>query len=386
MFISKDDKKLIDRLSEIEKINSWEKSFEKEHGIAPYNISSWNVSKSFRESLRYQLDWPQLGDEIDYIYTYSLGRGLKEKIINKILEHQDSNSTIIITPNNTISIVNIAKFLKSYGYHNVCILNPSYFSVSQAFQTMDISYQIVNLIRQDGDYILPLEKILTQNFDAVWLTSPVYSTGVYFSDKEFTKIQFLIDSGVMVIADESFALNGYELIRHILPGKHFIGIYSPHKAICCNGIKFSAIITSDEYEDFFEQWVDVLSGNLPQSSIIAAHHFVTDNYDNCNIFFQTKTNSIRTNILNYTQELPKEIDRNSAGNLMTLYFKHIPYMDTINYDFCTSLFRKTFSSFYPGFLNGFGRDIGFCFRINLALDSPDFFQATYKVILYLINN
>ena len=75
----------------------------------------------------------------------------------------------------------------------------------------------------------------------------------------------MIRRKLFVVADESFALPGHELIRDIGISTHFISIYCPHKAISCNGYKFSGIVTSDIYEDFLEQWVDVLSGNLPQS-------------------------------------------------------------------------------------------------------------------------
>lgn len=382
---SEDKLKLVQRLSQIEQINKWEREFRKQKGMSTFNISSWRIAEKFREQMLRVLDLPTTNDLIDYIYTYSLQKELKQTIIDKLSGERNLDLVGIITPNNTISIINVANVLKAYGYKKVCIINPNYFSVAQTFRVMGISYQCIGLLREDGKYILPLDKILAGNFDAVWITSPIYSTGVYFAESEITKIEYLISNKIMVIADESFAINKMELIRQITPNEYFIGIYSPHKAICCNGIKFSIILVPEMYEDFLEQWVDVFSGNLPYSSIVAANHFITENYDECNKVFQESMDNTRIEILRHLCNLPKDIDYNTEGSLMTFYFRNVPTSNNYDRNFYFDLYEATSGSIYPGDLNGFGQHLGFCFRINLALDSVEFRQSVYRVITYLTN-
>ena len=373
---------LIQRLSDIDYINELEQNFAQEYGIRPYNISSWHISNSFREEMLRSIELPHLGNKIDYLYTYNLDVELKKEVIIK-LGGRPENSMLLVTPNNTISIINVSNLLREYGYQNICIVNPAYFSVAHVMKSMGMDFNIESMVRENQRYSFPLDKIVARHYDAVWITSPIYSAGVYLDPVEIAKIQTLINQGIMVIADESFALNGCELISALEPREHFIGIYSPHKAICCNGIKFSAVLASSLYEDFLEQWVDVLSGNLPPSSVVAVSHFVSRNYDHCTEVFCHKMQSTRLAIEKGLIEKGINTDFNSIGNLTTLYFENIPFQDKIAKDFYIQMYRQTYTSIYPGYLNGFGPDIGFCFRINLALDSLEFHQALQRITIYL---
>ena len=182
--------------------------------------------------------------------------------------------------------------------------------------------------RHDGEYSLPLDQIRSGDCDVVWITSPIFSTGVYLDTAEIEKIKTLLKQGYFVVADESFALNGQELVRKIGIHRNFLSICSPHKSISCNGIKFSGIITSEEYEDVLEQWVDVLCGNLPLSSHIALYHFLSGNYDECCEVFLTEMETARRAIQPLLEGMHHTTDWTSVGSLLTLYFENISFTYT----------------------------------------------------------
>ncbi len=376
---------LISRLSEIDQIYSYEKEFCREIGIRPYNISSWRVSEQFRNWMLHYIAPPSFGNVIDYTYTYSIQYELRRSVMQKLGVKDYDDAFLLFAPNNTTAIVNVANLLKARQCKKVCIVNPAYFSVAQTFYAMGISYSLESMVRttETGSFELPYNQIVENGYDAIWITSPVFSTGLYLHDQEIQKIQKLMEKGVLIVADESFALPGKELVRCLGVSDCFIGIYSPHKSISCNNLKFSAVITSDDYEDFLEQWADVLEGNLPQSSCSAIEHFISTNYDDClNAFLQftAKTYEFIYPLLHGNNI---KIDRAPYGSMFTLYFRNITNEKARTKEFYKQLYANTLTGILPGYLNGFNEEYGLCFRINMALDGIEFRQSIQRLIPYL---
>ena len=376
---------LIQRLSDIERINGLEENFQKVTGIEPFNVSSWTVSEGFKKKFLQCFQPPDVGNAVDYVYTYSFTEELRNRTLIKlgVREEDVDAAMLLVLPNNTIAIVNAVNLLKLCGYHKVCIVNPTYFSVSQTLRSMEIPFNTVSMERHSGKYSLPIKQIQSGDCDVVWITSPVFSTGVYLETTEIEKIKTLLKDGYFVVVDESFALHGRELVREIGVRRNFLSICSPHKSISCNGIKFSRMITSEEYEDVLEQWVDVLCGNLPLSSQIALRHFLSDNYDKCCEVFFAEMKAARRAIQPLLDGIHHTTDWPSAGSLLTLYFDNVPFAYTKKDAFFLDLMKNTCSSILPGWLNGFGPDTSLCFRVNLALDGISLRQALARIVRYL---
>lgn len=376
---------LIPRLSEIDQIYSYEQEFYQKVGMRPYNISSWHVSKQFREWMLQHIDPPSFGNVIDYTYTYSIQSDLRHSVMRKLGVNACNDAFLLFAPNNTTAIVNVVNLLKARHCKKVCIVNPAYFSVAQTFHALDVPYSLEYMVRteRDGHFELPYDRIIANEYDAIWITSPVFSTGQYLDTQEIQKIQKLMAQGKLVVADESFALPGKELVRCLGISDCFIGIYSPHKSISCNNLKFSAVITSDDYADFLEQWADVLEGNLPQSSCSAILHFVSVNYDDClNAFLQFTAETYR-----YVQPFLHgdniQVDQAPFGSMFTLYFRNISNKEARGRKFYEQLYASTFTGILPGYLNGFNEEYGLCFRINMALDGTEFRQSIQRIVPYL---
>ena len=374
---------LIERLSDIERIYALEADFKKETGIEPFNISSWIVSENFKAKFLQCFRSPEVGNAVDYVYTYSFTGELQNLALNKLGVDGVQNAMLLILPNNTIAIVNAVNLIKLCGCQKICIVNPSYFSVLQTLQSMGLSVHTASMIRYEGKYALPLDHILSNDYDAVWITSPVFSTGVYLDADEICKIKTMLNNGLFIVADESFALHGHELVREVGVHRNFLSICSPHKSISCNGIKFSSIITSEEHTDTLEQWVAVLCGNLPLSTQIAFYHFLSNNYDECQKLFLDEMEAAKQAIQPMLEGNHHTTDWTATGSLLSVYFDNVPFEYTRTNEFFQNLMKNTYSSILPGWLNGFGLESNLCFRINLALDGISLRQSLFRIIKYL---
>lgn len=378
----------IERLNNIDSIIDLQNKFYKEHHIFPYNVSNWTVSNEFRNTMEQVFHLENDISPIDYLYSYNISRETREKIMLKLglKENIVPYKTCVFFPNNSLSIVNVCNLLQKKAMKKVGIINPAYFSIAACLDTCKINHKSLSVKRINQEYIFPLEEVLAEKFDAVWITSPIYSTGTCYSETEINKIKVLLETGILVIADESFCIQGKELVRFFAKYDNFIGIYSPHKALSINSYKFSVIVADIETEDFFEQWLDIFCGNLPQATIAAIYHYLSDNFEECHDAFEF----FISNSLNVLSDILHKFDNVSTdniiyGNMMTVYIAGLDYNSTQQLNFIQKVIECTHTLYYPGSLNGFSDDFGMCFRINLALYSPQFLSALQRLLIFLSN-
>lgn len=127
----------IERLNNIDELWDLQHKFEIKHNIKILNVSDWNCSRNFRNTLLSSFESPSGNNIVDYKYSYSL----TDNVISDIKSRYDffnENNDIIITPNNTVSIVYIANLLKQLKKRKICILAPAYFSVYSIFDLLEI--------------------------------------------------------------------------------------------------------------------------------------------------------------------------------------------------------------------------------------------------------
>lgn len=378
----------IDRLNNIDNIINLQKKFYHKYHIFPYNVSNWAVSSEFRNKMEQVFHFENNISPIDYLYSYNIAKKTREKIMCKlgVKEEIIPYKTCIFFPNNSLSIVNICNLLQKKAIKKVGIINPAYFSIAACLKTYKINYKSLAVKRKNLKYIFPLEEILTEKFDAIWITSPIYSTGTCYNETEISKIKLLVETGIIVISDESFCIQGKELVRLFAEYNNFIGIYSPHKALSINSYKFSVIVANIQTEDFFEQWLDIFCGNLPQTSIAAIYHYLSDNFEECCNTFEVFISKSLKEVLNILQNFDiVSTDNNIYGNMMTLYIAGLDYNSTQQLKFIQKVIECTHTLYYPGSLNGFTEDFGMCFRINLALHSPEFTNSLQRLLFFLSN-
>lgn len=357
----------IDEIFDLDKILNYEEEISLQKGIDVLNVSYWNPSKYYQNYMLKNICIDHTDDFFNYHYTYDIPPKVRQDIITKLGNKDTNNTMCLITPSATSSIMNLINFLKLNGYKKLCILEPAYFSVEQTCKLFGLPFGKCSLQFVDNHYTIPYEHIVGNEFDAVWITSPIYSTGMEYDSSQISLIEQLIKKKILVIADETLALPNQELCRKIPIGEFFFCIYSPHKPLFINGIKFSTILCPKYLDDFLEQWIDVLDGGLLHSNLMAIRHFLSYNYNQCVADCQKWYGTNLKLIERLLENTPYVFcDTKSVGAYKMIFFKWSSkdpnYLNNI-----FSLIDKYYVSYIPGIYNGFPSDFNACFRINLSL-------------------
>lgn len=370
-------------------IFSIEKSVGKQVGIDIHNVSYWDSSPAFQRQMAQVLELPVQSLPWDYYYTYSISKEDRIQVLRSIGVPSESLSHTmgLLLQSSTITIVNMINLLKHYKKRKLCILQPSYFSVSECCKKLSLNYAYENIIFCGNDIKIPIDRIINGGYDCVWITSPIFCTGKYFNQTQLEEITKLKQAGLTLIFDESLALPGRELLRSIPVDLKTFAIYSPHKAISINGLKFSVLVCDICYEDFLEQWIDVFSGALSSSNRDAIFHYISLNYS---------TECLPT-YLGYIENTKKAISEllKQFPNVTTLPDSYGHYITVFTdmrikgrgelLNVMQPLIQNSLASLIPGTLNGFSEDMGLCFRINLTGEIISLTGDVGRILTYLSN-
>lgn len=368
----------INEIFEIDKILNEEKRILQKKSMEITNISYWNASKYYQEYMIKNIRLVDTLNIFDYIYTYDIDKSIRKKILQKLGIADTEHCMCLLTPSSTISITNIVNFLKLNNYKKICIIEPSYFSVEQSCIAFNFRYEKASLVYNNGCYIIPEKYILENNFDAVWITSPVYSAGVAL---DVGQIKKLIDAKILVIADETLSLPGQELCRIIPINQYFFSIYSPHKALFINNIKFSMIVCPVANDDFFEQWIDVLGGGLLHSNVMAISHYLSDNFEDCtNKCIEWYEKNLH--IIDYTlKSFDKvECNTNQVGAYKMIYLDSNDNISFNSTQEIINIMNEDYVSYIPGIYNGHSCIKNNSFRVNLSYNPYQVQNALFRIL------
>jgi len=373
------------RLDFLNKVEEFvEKYSRKRKSVVP-NLSGWSNDECFREAMSQAIFVPKSTTKTDilsYIYTYGIDEGIRNEIKYRLgcMDHNE----IIIFPNNTISIVNTINYMAKIGLKNVIILSPYYFTIPELMENRNIKFDIIPLIHTDNGFRVPHEEITRKNYDSMIITSPIFTTGIYYSEEDIWFFEKYLKTGNYLIADESLAAPQHELVRRLGRYENFISIYSPHKFIHCNAMKFSVLVHSKSNHDFFERWNDYYSGSLGLSSLTAINHFLSENYA-----YATKT---FFEIINKRKEMLKQLltlypsfymDEKSTGGYCHIFNNTIKYKFLNSLPSIKTLVANTNTLVLPNILHGFLPAQGFGFRLNLSAFNTHAQTSLAMVLAYL---
>lgn len=377
---------MIEHLSEIEYIRQIEANYKKKKRTPVCDISHWNPGEEYVRGFISILSLPRIEFDPKYIYSYELPQKLVDKVEKKIGTSNYSSISAVFFQNGTIAECNVISFLSSRNKKKICIIDPAYFNVEYIMQRMGFDVDHISLEFINDKYVIPEQIIKAKKYDAIWLTSPVYSSGYYFDDEELLKIKELLDSEITVITDESVTILGKEVFKKVKPHKNLISIFCPHKSIIMNSAKFAVVFFDSCYEDIFNTWIDILSGGLLPSNILAINHFVSPNYEKCLKYMQTYTNSNLFDLKHifFDRNQYHYIDQ-AIGQYCTISYREISCEEGSKRSFIRRLIDETGISLIPGYLNGYNAKFGFCFRINLSLNKTDLNTKMLLLDNYLRN-
>ena len=376
----------INEIFTLDEIFNLEQRIQKKSGISIPNVSYWDSSKSFQKHMKQVLVLPPASLPWDYYYTYSISLKNRQQVLKKLgVPTQDIQSTMgLLLQSSTISIVNMINLLANYNYKKLCIIQPAYFSVASCCSMLSLEYGMEQISFTNGRPQLPVKAIISGGYDCVWFTSPIFCTS-YYPDREcINDLKYLKSMGLTLIFDESLALPGKELVRSFPIDKNLFAIYSPHKAISINGLKFSVLVCDKNYEDFLEQWVDVFSGALSGSNRDAVFHYISSNYiDACYPAYKDYINKTKLTIDKIIRQFPFAFMLpNTNGHYINVFIDLKIDMEKVGSDFFEDVINTSMASFIPSTLNGFNSNQGFGFRINLTMDIFELEGALNRIMRY----
>jgi bifunctional pyridoxal-dependent enzyme with beta-cystathionase and maltose regulon repressor activities len=221
---------------------------------------------------------------------------------------------------------------------------------------------------------------------AIWITNPIYCTGVRQSFALLPYVRSLLKQGVAVIIDECLCAPPHSLARQLY-GKRFLGISSPHKTVCINALKFSTLVFDECHEHFFGSLSDILIGGLGASNYTAIQHFCSSNFMHVQSIFLSYIDDARASISQIAQRYKPfiDFDKETTGHYMTFYAPGIKGDNGTDPHFLEELVYATGTSIIPGTINQFNPDSELCFRVNLARSSTQLYGAFSRVLQYLAN-
>lgn len=376
----------IQELLDLEDIEENELKFKSEFGYLPFNISTWNPSEYF--SNKYLLNKVMLTpfNYIPYIYSYEL----EPKIVSDTMAKIGGTDELagLFTNSGTNSITLVISVLKALNIEHILVISPCYYAFFYNCIQRDIKITEIYAERIEQSYRLPYNEIL-DNIDyvqAIWITNPIYNTGIYYSNEDIAFLQSKIPSDTFIICDECFSLFGKGLIHHFKNREKFISINDPLKSIMINGLKFSLIVYNSKYKELFEHWSDIICGSLSYSTIQSIAFFNTSKFENLNNSLIEHFSHVKNAIRGLVSDFPSaSIDMPTDGHIIMCYFPELPYDLLQDKDIMYKFIKRTGTTIIPGNRFHFSQIIGFCFRINLGRENNEFMDAFYRILKYFSN-
>lgn len=372
---------IIQELLDLEDIEDCEEIYHRTFGYPPFNISTWDPSQEFMQQVL--LNKVPLESDLEYInyrYSYDLPESQLEHTLLKLGGGSDQD--VLITNSGTSSIDLVLSCLEQLSVKCLLIVSPTYFSVF--YNGLQKGYQILeqHMVADSDGYHIPKMQILEHfdEMDAIWITNPVYNTGVIYTQEDIRFLTEYILPYKYLVADECFCLNGFELVRH-LKHENFIGIYDPLKQVMINGIKFSAIIHHKRYCSLFRRWSDIINGSLSYSVMQALRFYLAKDFDQLSQHIL----SANKKTLDYVQRQVQQasgisLDSSVRGHLMMVYLPEHGFNLLQQKEAIQAFIFRTGASLIPGNRFHFPQEQGFSFRVNLARDCTEFRAALERIL------
>lgn len=374
----------IDEIFVMDDIFSLEEQAEQKYHIPIPNVSYWDSSPAFQKQMARALILPEPSLPWNYYYTYSISSEDRQQVLRNLGVPSDRLPTVmgLLLQSSTIAIVNMINLLVHHRQKRLCILQPAYFSVAPCCSMLSLNYGIEQISFAQGRPRIPLDKILAGGYDCVWITSPIFCTGYYPDETHIRDIAQLRSAGMTLIFDESLALPGKELIRSFPVDHKLFAIYSPHKAISINGLKFAVIVCDKCYEDFLEQWVDVFSGALGGSNRDAVFHYLSANYlERCFPAYERYIKGTKETVERIVERFPfASMLPNTEGHYVSIFTDLNVQGGPAIRSFLERTIQASMASFIPSELNGFAPEQGFGFRVNLTGDAAELEGAVGRIL------
>ena len=353
-------------------------------GARPVNLSYWNTGSEYQSALRKILKCDTEQDLFDY--HYYLPEGSEKPIALKLGFSDGDCENLCIAPltQSTIAIPAIIAFLARHNMR-LGIIRPAYFTAEECCKDFKVPCTVFDDYEEDINEKFDAQRLLGSGCQAFWFTSPINSMSIYFKDHVIKEIQKILDAGKVIVLDESLCMNGMELARKFGMQENLIYIYSPHKALGLQGIKFSATVVHKKFYDENDDIQDYYGGSLNYSCQQGASHFITKNYDQCIAFYK----DYYQKNLKIAREIIQKYDfahvSSEIAGHYAMIFLDWPIDDEVFVNSMKNLMKESGYFVFPGIMQDFDTSKRFCFRINLLLNRRDIEKGLNVILEYLKN-
>ena len=357
-------RELIKELQLLDEIEQIEEDYEEQFGQLPVNVSTWDPSADVVAASLMATMPSAHGAGKDYIFSYILkdNAGLREA-----LGYRNPRWRSLVAHAGSASIVMTCNWLRASGAQKVLILGPRYFTVPHCLQAFGIEFDTVHFVRSELGFKSPKLDAIS-DYDVVWVTNPIYGTGVYIEPAELIDLhQRWSSKGKFFILDECLASPKLYAGPSLEPNERTAVIAAPHKSVCVNAYKFAVSLIDTSQLEHFEHWSDVWLGCLPQSSSQAIEHVKSGGFSNYQALFDAAIEEPVSAFLQLTGQIQNaETDAGAMGYFRSVYFPDLPAELGLDPVFLKDATFSTGASFIPGIRNDLDPNAGLSFRVNLA--------------------
>ena len=351
----------------------------------PVNLSYWNAGSEYKEKIKKILKLDSEQDVFDYYYYFP--EDVKEVIADKLGFSADDCKKAFFhaLTQSTLSIAMISILLSKMPA-KLGIITPYYFSVPDCCDALKMDYTIFDDFMENINESFDADLLLQSDCNAFWFTSPLNSCSIYFKQRVTEGIQKLLNAGKLVILDESLCINGRELSRTFGIQENLIYIYSPHKALGIQGIKFSVLVVHKKYYDAINSLNDSFGGSINYSCRQGYHHFISPNFGEClsiyNQFWAENLSLVRHILSDYDFAT---VSPEVSGHYAMIFIDRT--IDDRHFVDAMKMLMKDKGYFaYPGVMQCLDLKHRFCFRLNLLLNKADVEQGLRAVLDYFKDN
>ena len=225
------------------------------------NISDWNNEDDCIEIPKELIIKASNTNTFDYSKYYFIGlleetyQKLNHFIYKKYNININVDNTLLVN-NSTYALFLTCKALKELKLKRILLITPCYFSIERNLNELNftIVYYHLTSTNNFSFYIEEIEKIIDEQFiDAVFITNPIFSTGLEVSNTIFEQIfNLIIKKNIWIVVDNTLdqlnwnnknsLFNDFLLLKFNLFDK-LIYIDSPTKKLFINGLKHAVIIS-----------------------------------------------------------------------------------------------------------------------------------------------
>ena len=374
-------RELIEELQLLDEIAQIEEDYEAEFGQPPVNVSTWDPSTDVIQANLLATMPPVTGTGKNYIFSYILedNSGLR-----RALGYSNTRWSSLVAHAGSASIVMTCNWLRTSGVRKVLILGPRYFTVPHCLQAFGIEFDTHHFVRSKGGYKGP-QTYRVSDYDCVWMTNPIYGTGVYIDQNELSQIHLKwSQKGKFFILDECLASPQLYTGPFLEPNEKTAILAAPHKSVCVNAYKFAISLFDVSQLKHFEHWSDVWLGCLPQSSSQAIEHVRRGGFFDYQSLFEAAIEEPITAFKQLTDQIPNaEVDTMAKGYFRSVYFPDLPSALGLDATFLRNSIYSTGASFIPGIRNDLDPSVGLSYRVNLAAFRPEARGAYMRLLRWM---